>query len=233
MPSENTSPGPESGLLGRGELIRRLRNDDLVITPLLSPKQIGAASVDLRMGNVVLIVRARGTSHVDPRQQKRITMESKQRGEGDLSTAFERALAMQQKHERYEIPFGSPFLLHPGSLALVPTLEWIMLPSDLHGSVTARSTWAREGLNIATATFIEPNYHGIVTLELANLGEIPISLFPGMRIAQIAFVKTMGKTEREKDNDSQFKMSFEPKQGDIAPEDDFPFIPDAPQTARP
>jgi dCTP deaminase len=131
--------------------------------------------------------------------------------------------ARQQKHERYEIPFHSKFLIHPGSLILVPTLEWLQLPDDLHGYVTARSTWAREGLSIATATFIEPSYQGIVTLELSNMGQIPIALYPGMRIAQIAFSKTVGDTTRS--NRGQFPLSFEPRQGNIAPLDDLPFIP--------
>jgi dCTP deaminase len=124
----------------------------------------------------------------------------------------------------YEIPFGTRFLLHPGSLALVPTLEWIKLPADLMGTVTARSTWAREGLSIATATLIESNYEGIATLELANLGQIPIALYPGLRIAQIAIATVEGDTSRE--SEGQFGGSFEPIQGDIAKDDDV-FIPRA------
>jgi dCTP deaminase len=66
---------------------------------------------------------------------------------------------------------------------------------------------------IATATLIEPNYEGIATLELANLGQIPIAFYPGLRIAQIAFTKVRGDTQRPH---SQFTLSFEPKQGDLA-----------------
>jgi dCTP deaminase len=130
----------------------------------------------------------------------------------------------RQKHERYEVPFGTRFLLHPGSLALVPTLEWVKLPEDIHGSVTARSTWAREGLSIATATFVEPRYQGIVTLELSNLGQIPVALYPGMTMAQIALTRVVGDTARP--SKPQFVMSFEPSQGTIAKPDDLPFIPE-------
>ena len=91
----------------------------------------------------VLMVRARRSSHVDPAAG--IVKKSKHH-----SQSME--LHRQQKHKRYEIPFDEQFLLHPGSLALVPTLEWLKLPSDVLGTVTARSTWAREGLSIATAT---------------------------------------------------------------------------------
>ena len=198
--------------LGRSEMIRRIRKGDLSVSPLLSRHQIGASSIDLRMGNVVLIVKARGSSHVDPATTRHSVSVSNHRRESEL----------QQKHERYELPFGTRLLLHPGTLALVPTLEWVSLPQDLVGSVTARSTWAREGLSIATATLIEPNYHGIVTLELANLGEIPIALYPGLEIAQIAFSELIGGTDRS--DSSQFGLSFEPSQGRIAKPSEYPFL---------
>jgi dCTP deaminase len=76
------------------------------------------------------------------------------------------------------------------------------------------------------ATLIEPGYHGLITLELANLGQIPLTLYPGQRIAQITFTTVEGDTSRVEA--SQFEMSFEPKQGRIAAEDDFVFIPDQP-----
>jgi dCTP deaminase len=190
------------GVLGRGELIRRMKDGTLVVSPILSDEQIGAASIDLRMGNVVLMVRARGSSHVDPAAVPK-----------PGAALHQIDVDRQQKHERYEIPFKTKFLLHPGSLALVPTLEWLQLPSDVLGTVTARSSWAREGLSIATATLIEPNYEGIATLELANLGQIPIALYPGLRIAQIAFVAVQGDTRRPRK--PQFSLSFEPKQGNL------------------
>lgn len=196
--------------LGRQAIINRLRAGDLSITPLFSPDQIGAASVDLRMGNIVLIVKARGLSHVDPAE----------RGNNEHA----RETDLQQKLERYELPFKSRFLLHPGSLALVPTLEWVSVPADLVGAVTARSTWAREGLSIATATLIEPGYQGIVTLELANLGEIPIALYPGLQLAQIAFTTVDGDTRRP--NKGQFQLSFEPHQGTLANASEIAFLPD-------
>jgi dCTP deaminase len=202
------------GMLGREFIIDRLRTKDLVVSPILSSEQIGIASIDLRMGNVFLVVRARGSSHVDPAIWKATTVGG---------SAHEAEIKRQQKHERYEIPFESRLLLHPGSLALVPTLEWLKLPSDLMGTVTARSTWAREGLSIATATLIEPGYQGIVTLELANLGQIPLALYPGLRIAQMAFSTVDGGSQGPRP--SQFGMSFEPSQGIIAKLDDFPFLP--------
>ena len=200
-------------ILGRRMLIERIRDGSLAVTPLLSPNQIGTSSIDLRMGNVALMARARGSSHVDPAVVKSETGHSPHVAE----------MRRQQKHERFELPFGAELLLHPGALALVPTLEWVKMPLNLMGEVTARSTWAREGLSIATATLIEPEYEGIVTLELANLGQVPIALYPGLNIAQIAFSRVEGAESRK--DKGQFKGSFSPWQGTLAKKDELPFLP--------
>jgi dCTP deaminase len=166
------------------------------------------------MGTVALMSRAGAQSHVDPKIYIPSTV-------GQHAGAQLR----QQKHERFDIPFTRSFLLHPGSLILVPTLEWVVVPADLQGVVTARSSWAREGLNIASATIVNPGYRGIITLELANFGEIPISLYPGLRIAQIAFY-SLEQHDKDKDEiglQGQFDMSFEPKAGELAKLDE-PFI---------
>lgn len=162
------------------------------------------------MGTVALLARAGAHSHVDPVDYLKT---------GASHSDTERR---QQKHERFDIPFSRSFLLHPGSLILVPTLEWVVLPPTLQGVVTARSSWAREGLNIATATIINPGYRGIVTLELANFGDIPIKLYPGLRIAQIAFYELHQHDPAEdiKSLGGQFVMSFEPKAGELAKGDE-------------
>jgi len=201
-------------VLVKSEILKQIGRRRLVVSPILSENQVGASSIDLRLGNVFLMVRARGLSHVDPKDFQRS-------GNADDDHTWE--LARKQKHERHEVPFEEGFLLHPGMLALVPTLEWVKLPPDLQGIVTARSSWAREGLSIATATLINPGYKGVITFELANLGEIPIRLYPGLRIAQIAFHE-LNEAAAKKDLTSQFDMAFEPIEGDIVLGDE-PFLP--------
>jgi dCTP deaminase len=199
-------------ILSRTEILRLMRRRDLYLSPILDPQeQIGSISIDLRLGHVGLFVRASGLSHVDPKNYR---IES-----SDEQT---RERSRRQKFARSEFLFEQALLLHPGSLTLVSTLEWINLPKNIKGMVTARSSWAREGLNIATANFIDPGYNGIITLELSNLGQIPIALYPGVRIAQIAFhrVEKPVKPKRA----SQFNLSFEPRGGEIARHDE-PFIP--------
>ena len=200
--------------LSRVDIYKALSNESLVVSPILNSDQVGLTSIDLRMGTVVMMARAGAQSHVDPVAYEDID-------------GHDAVRDRHQKHERFEIPFKHPFLLHPGSLALVPTLEWVVLPHNLQGVVTARSSWAREGLNIATANFVNPGYQGIITLELANFGEIPIRLYPGLRIAQIAFYELSNKKTSHTNQEvyqGQFKMNFEPKAGNIA-QHDHAFLP--------
>ena len=202
--------------LSRSAIINKLRANELVISPILKAGQIGASSVDLRMGTVALMARAGAQSHVDPAAY----LPNPKLGKHGVIQD------RQQKHERFDIPYGKSFLLHPGSLVLVPTLEWVKMPENLQGIVTARSSWAREGLNIATATIINPSYQGIITLELANFGDIPIRLTPGLRLAQLALYElTRNDVEIEGtyaklQSKGQFDMSFEPSAGDIAKGDE-------------
>lgn len=90
-------------------------------------------------------------------------------------------------YERVYVPLGRKFVLHPQELVLGGTLEYIRMPSDLLAYVVGRSSWGRLGLIIATATLVHPTFKGCLTLELTNHGNIPIELYPGLRIAQLVF----------------------------------------------
>ncbi len=72
------------------------------------------------------------------------------------------------------------------------------MPIDMVGYVLGRSSWGRLGLLIATATVVHTGYTGIITLELTNLGDTPITLYPGTRVAQLALHKiNINERERE------------------------------------
>src|SRR6185437_4525311 len=93
--------------------------------------------------------------------------------------------------ERYKdetfVPIGDHFVLHPRQFVLGESLEWIRLPGNLLAYVIGRSTWGRDGLVIATAIAVHPYFAGVLTLELSNIGEIPVYLYPGSSIAQLIF----------------------------------------------
>lgn len=190
-------------VLSKSDLEKRLESGDLVVSPVLNKTNISGCSIDLRVGTVAVSVRARGLSHVDPK--KYLTAESK--------GGYAHRHGLRQRLDRHDVPFLQEFILHPHMLTLVPTLEWVKVPNDLQGVVTARSSWAREGLNIATASFINPGYIGTITLELSNLGQIPITFYPGLRIAQIAFYNVPNPETTPAE--SQFNLSFEPHSGAI------------------
>ncbi|MDI6794898.1 MAG: dCTP deaminase [bacterium] len=139
----------------------------LVVTPILSPKQIGDASIDVRLGNQFIVFRAHRFGIFDPF------------GKSDRDP--------RKIQERQVMRFGERFVLHPGVLILGCTFEYISMPNNLECQVEGRSSWARLGLQIATANSIEPGFKGVATLELSNVGTVPLTLMPGIRIAQLVF----------------------------------------------
>jgi deoxycytidine triphosphate deaminase len=77
--------------------------------------------------------------------------------------------------------------LEAGQHCLARTAEYIGICSALSGRVEGKSTWARRGLLVHTAGFIDPGFRGHITLELKNLGHKPITLLPMEPIVQICF----------------------------------------------
>ncbi len=83
-----------------------------------------------------------------------------------------------------------PFILHPGEFVLGSTLERVTLPDDLVARLEGKSSLGRLGLLIhSTAGFIDPGWDGHVTLELSNVANLPITIYHGMKIGQLSFVK--------------------------------------------
>ena len=92
--------------------------------------------------------------------------------------------------ELVEIDGETPFILHPGEFVLGSTLERVRLPDDLVARLEGKSSLGRLGLLIhSTAGFIDPGWDGHVTLELSNVANLPITIYYGMKIGQISFVR--------------------------------------------
>jgi dCTP deaminase len=92
--------------------------------------------------------------------------------------------------ELVEVEDASPFILHPGEFVLGSTLERIRLPDDLVARLEGKSSLGRLGLLIhSTAGFIDPGWDGHVTLELSNVANLPITIYVGMKIGQLSFVR--------------------------------------------
>ena len=146
------------------ELLER-KDNPLLVTPLLSKKQIGEASIDIRLGNQFIVFRAHRFGIFEPMGQSKKDP--------------------REIQERQIMRFGENFVLHPGVLILGCTFEYISVPGDLECQIEGRSSWARLGLQVATASSIEPGFKGVATLELSNVGTVPLTLMPGIRIAQL------------------------------------------------
>ncbi len=81
-----------------------------------------------------------------------------------------------------------PFILHPGEFVLGATAEVIGLADDIVARLEGKSSLGRIGLLIhSTAGFIDPGFNGQVTLELSNVANLPIAIYPGMKIGQVSF----------------------------------------------
>jgi len=99
--------------------------------------------------------------------------------------------------ELVEIPDDGVFMLHPGEFVLGSTLERVTVPDDLVARIDGKSSLGRLGLLIhSTAGFVDPGWDGNITLELANVASLPITIYPGMRIGQLSFMHMTSPAER-------------------------------------
>jgi len=97
---------------------------------------------------------------------------------------------MEDLTELVEVDGDDAFILHPGEFVLGSTLERVRLPDDLVARLEGKSSLGRLGLLIhSTAGFIDPGWNGQVTLELSNVSNLPITIYPGMKIGQVSFVQ--------------------------------------------
>ena len=88
------------------------------------------------------------------------------------------------------------FILHPGEFVLASTYEVITLPDDIAGRLEGKSSLGRLGLlTHSTAGFIDPGFSGHITLELSNVANLPVKLFPGMKIGQLCLIKLSSAAE--------------------------------------
>lgn len=90
--------------------------------------------------------------------------------------------------ELIEIKNDEPIIIHPREFLLGETREYFEFPNDMVGRLEGKSSLARLGIIIhTTAGYFDPGFKGTGTLEITNLANIPIALYPGMKIAQMSF----------------------------------------------
>lgn len=163
-----------SGAEIKGRLESKELEQRLVVSPIFEDGQLkpDQASIDVRLGFEFAFVTPSAFGSIDE-----FAKPSSGSSQAVLSSLFEREY----------VPFGAGLTIHPHQFLLATTLEYLRLPSDLMAYVVGRSTWGRLGLIVATAVGIHPRFAGSLTLELRNLGETPLTLYPGQTIAQLFF----------------------------------------------
>ncbi|MEO0811533.1 MAG: dCTP deaminase [Myxococcota bacterium] len=163
-------------ILSDRDLKARLAKGDLVIDPLDDPElQIQPASIDLRLAGEFVVYKIPHLPVIDPH---------------DVET-------ISKYTETLHIADDDAFILHPGEFALGSTLESVKIPPDLVARVEGRSSIGRLAVVVhATAGFIDPGFEGQITLELSNLGRLPVKLYPGMRISQVVLHTMTSAAER-------------------------------------
>jgi dCTP deaminase len=98
-------------------------------------------------------------------------------------------------HTRVHVPLGSYFVVPSHETVLGATLEFIKLPKDLSGQILTKSSVARCFMVIETAPWIHPLYRGCLTLEIANVSNTPLTIFPGLPIAQLVLIRNENPAE--------------------------------------
>lgn len=165
--------------------------DRFIVVPSLDLKRLresGAASIDLRLGTWFLSLREASVPSLGARAL----------AGGHVKRSSDRAEKYTSRAEERYVPFGQTYILQPGAFALAATLEWLRLPPTYSGYVVGKSTWGRCGLIIATATGVHPGFMGCLTLEMSNLGKVPINLTPGDEICQLFVHRVEGVEGKDK-----------------------------------
>jgi dCTP deaminase len=148
------------------DIRRYLAEGKIKITPELPAEQFGSCSVDFRLGDEFSVFEHSRHALIDLKEKT----------------------AIQDLMRTIKVPPGEPFILQPREFALAITEETLELDDDVLGRLEGRSSLGRIGIIVhGTAGLFDPGWRGRATLELSNLGVMPVALYPGMRICSFTF----------------------------------------------
>ena len=149
------------------EILKKIKNKEIVIKPEPTDEQIQPSSIDIRL---------------DKEFWKPIKTEE--------------VLDIKNTEPKYSIIKANAIIIPPGEFILGTTKEHIEIPADLIARVEGRSSVARLGVMIEAAGFVDSGFHGTITLEIKNISNQSIMLYEGMRIGQLVFEETTGIPDR-------------------------------------
>ena len=164
-PSAHADRLSRSVVLSDKSIREELESSGIIIEPL-GEGALQPSSVDVRVDRYFRVFRNDTTPFIDPKQ------------------------AQEDLTELVEVDEGGAFILHPGEFVLGSTLERVALGPDLVARLEGKSSLGRLGLLIhSTAGFVDAGWDGHLTLELSNVANLPIAIYPGMKIGQISFLR--------------------------------------------
>lgn len=166
------------------DIVNALKEGAITVDPY-DPEQVQPASLDLRLGETFLVFTPHGQGAVDVKHPTEDLM------------------------DEVVIEGDNAFVLHPGEFVLGVTHEKVGLSDGVVGQLNGKSSLGRLGIIVhATAGFIDPGNTLRPTLELSNIGRLPVKLYPMMPIAQIAFTKLITPSERPYGHESRNSKYF-------------------------
>lgn len=143
-----------------------LEEGKIVIDPLKDEQQIQPSSVDMRLGDEFKVFKVIRKPYIDPKDEEDIA----------------------EYMESSTVPEDEAFIIHPNEFALATTQEYVKVPDDLVARVEGRSSMGRLGVTMhVTAGYVDPGFEGRITLEISNIGAMPVALYPGQRVCQLVF----------------------------------------------
>ncbi len=140
----------------------------------LNTKNIQPASVDVTLGDKILVSRSSlYPSHIDIKKD------------------------LQDMYQTVTLGNDSPFFLQSREFVLATTLESITLPNDLVARLEGKSSLWRLGLlTNSTAGYVDPGWQGNLTVQLYNISNVSITLYAGMKIGQVSFLRLTSPADR-------------------------------------
>ena len=155
------------------DVISLIKRGEIKIKPF-DEKNIMAIGIDLCLGNEFRLFKMDHKSHIDP-----------------SSPQLEDTTYLVKAED------GKPFMIHPGDFVLGVTKEYIELPDNIAARIDGRSSLGRLGIIVhSTAGHCDPGFAGKLTLEISNIGKLPVALYPGMRFCSLIFEATSTPVER-------------------------------------
>ena len=178
-------------ILSDRDIKKVIKEKRLAFRPVLSPDQIGPASIDLKLGDIFKTFNISKHSILDPKK-------------GFSKKDFIITTKVRK---------GGYFILHPTSFVLVDTREYVRVSDDIVLRVEGKSTLARMGILVHTAGYVDPGYEGTITLEISNQSNLPVALYPDMYICQIAveYLSSPAEMPYNKRKKSLYLRAKEPK----------------------